>query len=268
MTRRWCSGRRRPPLQRPSRSNPDRIEKWPINRRWTAGRAFIDQKPVHIETSRREAADSPTVVNGAPQGHRSILSVPLLREKESVGAIVLRRTEVHPFSDKQIGLLQTFADQAVIAASATSGCSTRCRPAPGPAGILDSKDGTATSSKSSSRRRPTCKPVLEATLDRSAEIVRRNPRNHLFEGGRRFPFRAARTRHINPAWLDFLKEIRSDRPGMDRRARNPRATAGPSASPICCRPRDRRMPEGRELADADGPPDLLRASGRLREDER
>ncbi len=92
------------------------IDKWPINRRWTAGRAFIDQRPVHVHDLLAEGDEFPDGRElSRRMGHRSVLSVPLLREGGSIGAIVLRRTEVHPFSDKQIALLQTFADQAVIA---------------------------------------------------------------------------------------------------------------------------------------------------------
>ena len=96
---------------------PIGLEKWPINRHWTAGRAFLDKAPVHLHDLLAE--DNADFSDGRElsrrMGHRSILSVPLLREGESIGVIVLRRTEVHPFSNKQIALLQTFADQAVIA---------------------------------------------------------------------------------------------------------------------------------------------------------
>jgi two-component system NtrC family sensor kinase len=96
---------------------PFPTERWPINRDWAAGRAFLDQKPVHVRDFLSEEGDDfPDGRELARRmGHRTTLVVPLVREGESIGAIGLRRTEVHPFSDKQIALLQTFADQAVIA---------------------------------------------------------------------------------------------------------------------------------------------------------
>jgi len=94
---------------------PISLDKWPINRNWTAGRAFLDQRPVHVRDLQSDEDFPEGRELSLRMGHRSILSVPLLREGESIGTIVLRRTEVQPFSDKQTALLQTFADQAVIA---------------------------------------------------------------------------------------------------------------------------------------------------------
>ena len=48
-------------------------------------------------------------------GHRTIFAVPLMREQKVIGSLVVRRTEVRPFTKQQIALAETFADQAVIA---------------------------------------------------------------------------------------------------------------------------------------------------------
>ena len=95
---------------------PLNVEKWPINRRWVSGRAFIDQKPVHVTDLMAEGEEFPDGRElSMRMGHRTMVAVPLLRDGESIGALILRRNEVNPFTDKQITLLQTFADQAVIA---------------------------------------------------------------------------------------------------------------------------------------------------------
>ena len=55
------------------------------------------------------------VANTERLGLRTVLAAPLLRENQPIGVIIIRRTVVQPFSEKQISLLKTFADQAVIA---------------------------------------------------------------------------------------------------------------------------------------------------------
>jgi two-component system, NtrC family, sensor kinase len=81
------------------------------------GRSVIDKVPIHVlDMLSPEGDEFPETQERARRTDtRTYLSVPLLLDRWSIGAIVLRRTEVHPFSDKQIALLQTFADQAVIA---------------------------------------------------------------------------------------------------------------------------------------------------------
>src|SRR5262245_13099945 len=88
----------------------------PIGRGWVTGRAFVDRKPVHVHDLQAAADEFPDGSAYARRfGHRTILAVPLLRENEAIGALVIRRAEVRPFTDKQIALLTTFARQAAIA---------------------------------------------------------------------------------------------------------------------------------------------------------
>jgi two-component system, NtrC family, sensor kinase len=95
---------------------PMDIAEWPIGRKWVNGRAFVDRAPVHVYDLQASADEFPDGAEVALRtGHRTILAVPLLREDEAIGTLSIRRPEVKPFTEKQIELLTTFADQAVIA---------------------------------------------------------------------------------------------------------------------------------------------------------
>ena len=88
----------------------------PFTRGTVIGRAIIDKQTIHV-------ADLQALAEEYPEGselarllsRRTFLAVPLIHAGEAIGAITIRRAEVRPFTDRQIELLETFADQAVIA---------------------------------------------------------------------------------------------------------------------------------------------------------
>src|SRR5215813_10473091 len=87
-----------------------------IGRGSVNGLAVLEARTVQVADLQAEAATFPEGSEIARRyGHRTTVSVPLMRDGVAIGSISLRRAEVRPFSDRQLGLLQAFADQAVIA---------------------------------------------------------------------------------------------------------------------------------------------------------
>jgi signal transduction histidine kinase len=88
----------------------------PLVRGRIAGRAAIERRTIQVADVLTEADEYPENLKNAHQlGYRTALVVPLVRAGEAIGVIVIRRDEVRPFTERQIELVRTFADQAVIA---------------------------------------------------------------------------------------------------------------------------------------------------------
>src|SRR6185503_13348945 len=107
-----------PILSHPVGEFPPRFQAPPgtLIRGTTVGRAVLDRRTIHVPDLQAEVDEYPDSSFFARSfGFRTTLSVPLLRGTEAIGAIAIRRTEVRPFTDRQIELLQIFAAQAVIA---------------------------------------------------------------------------------------------------------------------------------------------------------
>ena len=90
----------------------------PITRGTVHGRAILERRTIHVEDvvaefERGEYRETFPYHRGS--AYRTLLVAPLLCEGAAIGAIVIRRVEMRPFSEGQIRLLKSFADQAVIA---------------------------------------------------------------------------------------------------------------------------------------------------------
>src|SRR5262245_39203092 len=91
-------------------------ERVSLERGSVVGRSIIERRTMHILDLSTETEEYPEASARARRfGYRTVLSVPLLREGVAIGAIAVRRSEAQFFTKRQVALLQTFADQAVIA---------------------------------------------------------------------------------------------------------------------------------------------------------
>jgi signal transduction histidine kinase len=89
----------------------------PLARGSVAGRAVLERRTIQVHDLAAEPDDEYPQGKALQRryGHRTMVAAPLLLGDTALGAIAMLRTEVRPFSDKQLALLRTFADQAVIA---------------------------------------------------------------------------------------------------------------------------------------------------------
>ena len=87
---------------------------WKAGRESAIGRVLLERAPIHIVDVATDPEYRMVEIQRAG-GYHSLFGVPLQREGTLIGVLVLARREVRPFTDKQIELVQTFADQAVIA---------------------------------------------------------------------------------------------------------------------------------------------------------
>ena len=97
------------------RDAASRVFPTPPTRGTSSGRAILERRIVHIHDVRDDPEYTATAIQRETLGYRTVLAVPLLRDAEPIGTLVMWRREVRPFSQREIDLMTTFADQAVIA---------------------------------------------------------------------------------------------------------------------------------------------------------
>ena len=168
----------------------------------TVDRLLRDKRPLLSPDLLAEPAMSKSPVSRA--GGRSYLGVPLLKDGEVIGAFGIYRKEVRPFADKQVALIVSFANQAVIAIENTR-LLNELRES------LQQQTATADVLKVISSSPGELEPVFRAMLENAVRICEAKFGNLWLREGENF--RAAATHGAPPAYRDRLKEITKFNPG-------------------------------------------------------
>jgi signal transduction histidine kinase len=144
-----------------------------ISRGWVTGRCVVDRRTIHVHDLAAESEAEFPIGRESQRlyGHRTTLATPLLRGGQPLGAILIRRLEVRPFLDKQIKLLETFADQAVIAIENVrlfKELETRNRDL---TTALDQQTATSDILRVISRSQTDVQPVFDAIVDSAMRLL-------------------------------------------------------------------------------------------------
>ena len=158
----------------------DYIKNVPIepDRSSISGRSLVEGRAVHVA----DVTNDPEHKLAEAQrlgDYRTALAVPMLREGVPIGVLSLVRNEVRPFSDKQVDLVTTFADQAAIAIENVrlfDEVQARTRDL---AESLQQQTATADVLKVISRSTFDLQPVLDTLTEFGSAIMRRRSREHL-----------------------------------------------------------------------------------------
>src|SRR5262249_45800037 len=185
--------------------------RFPCSRGHVSGRTVLERKPVHVIDLQAEGEEFPEGSAFAKRlGHRTTFGVPLLRKGVAVGTIQLRRAEANPFTDKQMALLGTFADQAAIAIENARLFEAERQRTRELAEALERQTATSEVLSVISSSPGELEPVFQAILANATRLCEAGFANLLLSEGDQF--RRVSLYNAPPAFVEYMRRIPMVRP--------------------------------------------------------